>query len=286
MIGPLPVYQSLWAMEDLPVGGTPWTLTEQLDRLEETGFAGVAVDLGARRRPTLPQLVRVLEGRPLRRAVFAFLATDDDLAEALAWSRAIDAERMVVCARLFSGDLVTSARVINHWWRTAADSGVRLELETHRYTVTNEIHRTADLLDHLDGGVRLAIDLSHHVCGCELPDQPDDEVESLIDALTARAGSAQGRIASRCQVQVPLGYPAHAHWEQRFRGWWRDAFSAMVADPDGAPMFCTELGPRPYAWVGADGAEVSDRWQEACTLKSWAEEAWAAANGRSFTPLH
>jgi hypothetical protein len=42
-------------------------------------------------------------------------------------------------------------------------------------------------------------------------------------------------------------------------------------------MFCTELGTRPYAITDAAGAELSDRWSEALTLKRWAQEAFDAS---------
>lgn len=48
----LRTFQSLWAMEDLPTAAAPWTLEEQIGLLVEAGYAGVAVDLGARRAPT------------------------------------------------------------------------------------------------------------------------------------------------------------------------------------------------------------------------------------------
>jgi hypothetical protein len=39
-------------------------------------------------------------------------------------------------------------------------------------------------------------------------------------------------------------------------------------------VFLCELGPPPYAITGADGLELSDRWQEALTIKRWTEELW------------
>ncbi len=39
-------------------------------------------------------------------------------------------------------------------------------------------------------------------------------------------------------------------------------------------MFICELGAPPYAIVGADGGELSDRWAEAGTLRGWAITAY------------
>jgi hypothetical protein len=39
-------------------------------------------------------------------------------------------------------------------------------------------------------------------------------------------------------------------------------------------IFLCELGPPPYAITDGQRAELSDRWQEALTIKSWAEDIW------------
>jgi hypothetical protein len=38
--------------------------------------------------------------------------------------------------------------------------------------------------------------------------------------------------------------------------------------------FLCELGPPPYAITGPDGAEISDRWQEALLMKGMIRELW------------
>jgi hypothetical protein len=42
-------------------------------------------------------------------------------------------------------------------------------------------------------------------------------------------------------------------------------------------VFVCELGPPNYAITDARGEELSDRWEEALTLKRLAHEAWTAA---------
>jgi hypothetical protein len=281
----LEVFQSLWAMEDLPRGAArQWSLAERVEQIAGAGFAGLAVDLGARQKPAAAELAAVLAGSGLKTAVFAFIKSDAGIRDALAYAAAIGARQLVVCGQVFSPDPAYLAATVRRWHALAAAAGVDLQLETHRGTMTNELRATTWLLEHLDPRIRLAADLSHLVCGCELPDTPEPESEALIQQILARAGSLQGRIASRCQIQVPLGYPDYAGWEQRFRTWWRDGFAAIRAHlaatrpgEDAALMFCTELGTRPYAMVDRNGEEISDRWAEALVLKAWAEEAFAAS---------
>lgn len=281
----LEVFQSLWAMEDLPSNSDrQWDLGQRVERIAEAGFAGLAVDLGAKQKPAAAELMAVLAGSSLKTAVFAFIKQDHDIREALEYAAAVGASRMVVCGQVFSPDPRFLAETVMRWYTMAAAEGVELELETHRGTMTNDLRATGWLLDELDPVVRIAADLSHLVCGCEIPDVPEPETDSLISRVLARSGSLQGRISSRCQIQVPLGYPDFAGWEDRFRNWWEEGFAAIRAHhgltrpgEETSVMFCTELGTRPYAMVDDAGREISDRWAEALVLKSWAEEAFVAS---------
>ena len=39
-------------------------------------------------------------------------------------------------------------------------------------------------------------------------------------------------------------------------------------------VFLCELGPPEYAITDGNGKELSDRWKEALTIKSWIEDIW------------
>jgi hypothetical protein len=270
-------------MEDLPYGSDRnWTIAEQLDRLTEAGFHGAAVDLGARGKPDAAVVAPLLRERGLDIAVFAFVRDDGDLDAALRYAENVGARRMVVCGCVFDTDLVVLARTVERWHSQCRAAGVDMQLETHRNTLTNDLRLTVRMLDELDPAVRLAIDLSHYVCGNEIPVTPTEEINGHLASLFARAESVQGRIATRCQVQIPLGFPQHREWEDLFQTWWVQAFTAIReshrADGSDAPvMFCTELGTVPYAITDADGRELSDRWAEALILKDRAVEAFSAS---------
>lgn len=283
----LRTFQSLWAMEDLPTAAAPWTLDEQIALLVEAGYAGVAVDLGARQAPSADLLDGALAGSGLERMVFTFAGTTPALAEALDYAARIGAREMVLCASAYTQDPREAADLIAGWHAQAAAAGVRLELETHRNTLTNDLRFTRRLVEELDPAVRLAIDLSHYVVGAEIPAEPTAEIEEQIAAILTRAGSLQGRIASRCQVQIPLHHSGSEPWIALIRRWWRDGFAQVLAarEPDlcNDPVtFVTELGTTPYALVDADGVELSDRWAEARQLIEWARADLAAAAARTL----
>lgn len=280
MVGPtVSLFQSLWAMEDLPYrGDRQWTLAERVEKIAGAGFAGLAVDLGARQAPAALEVGPLAAAAGLRTAVFAFVSDTPGLDKALRYADSIEAADLVVCAQVFDPDPVVLAGIVERWHGIAGRAGVRLQLETHRGTMTNDLRMTTRILAALDPAVEVAIDLSHHVCGCELPDEAADEIEDLIGILLARAGSLQGRIANRGQVQLPLTFPAHQRWVERFRGWWTSGFKSILArNPQADVMFCAELGTTPYAITGPDGHELSDRWAEALLLCDWAGQAFAEA---------
>ena len=79
------------------------------------------------------------------------------------------------------------------------------------------------------------------------------------------------------QIQLPLGFAQNAKWVRLFREWWKEGFAGWRVRHAGdqAPLvFLCELGPPDYALTGADGRELSDRWEEALLLARWAREIW------------
>ena len=276
----LQLYQSMWAMEDLPWQGTPWTLSEQMAKIAEAGYAGVGVDLGARRTPRATDIAPLIAAHGLRGCVLVFASSDEDVQEAIRYAKIVDADWIICCARIFGFDAPRLAHLIGTWHRMCADAGIEMQLETHRNTVTNDLRFTCVLLEHLDESVELAADLSHYVCAHEIPEAPDPEYDALLATILDRSGSLQGRIATRAQIQVPLGHPMARAWEPRFREWWTTGFASLLRrHPDRPARFVTELGTTPYAITDAHGAQVSDRWAESTALMDWAAAAFGSVRG-------
>jgi hypothetical protein len=104
-----------------------------------------------------------------------------------------------------------------------------------------------------------------------------DENHALMHRIIDNSWGFHGRVASREQVQVPITFPHHQVWVDLFMGWWEYGFRSWRrrAGPDETLTFLCELGPTPYAITGADGRDLSDRWQEALIMKDSVRELWA-----------
>jgi len=153
--------------------------------------------------------------------------------------------------------------------------GMQVLFETHRDCITNDMFMTLELLEAIPE-LRLCADLSHYALNREIGLPLSDEFDALFKRLLSRSDSFQGRISTNEQIQVPLGFPQHAAWEEQHQEWWRWGLAdwRTRAGVDETLIFLCELGPPPYAITDAKGCELSDRFGEAQLMKSWIEQIW------------
>jgi hypothetical protein len=236
----------------------------------------VGLDLYAREAPAAAEVAPLLRAWGLRSLVTAFVNERTPLATSLEYATAVGAELIVVCGQLFPDDPAEAAELVRGWRKETQAAGFAFQLETHRYTLTDDLAFTGRLVREVPD-IGLSLDLSHYVVGNELPDTSDARVDALIGRLLEHGASLQGRVATREQVQVPVEFAQHAAQVERFRGWWEQAMRSWRSRTEGDAdlVFLCELGTTPYAITGADGEELSDRWREALLLKSWAQELFA-----------
>ena len=173
-------------------------------------------------------------------------------------------------------DPADAVPVIDRWMQEAADYDFPLLFETHRDSLLNDMYYTLQVMD-LVPEMRLCADLSHFVVDREMRAPVTAADQAHINRILQRSDCMQGRVASREQVQVQIDFPQHQEWVAIFRHWWKQGMRAWRqrnAD-DATLIFLCELGPPPYAITDRNQRELSDRWQEALQIRSWAREIWS-----------
>ena len=269
----LRVYQSMWAMERRRPDGAEWSLQEKLDMVIGAGFDGMGLRFGD--PAFVAPVVQRLRAAGLNWQAQCYPRTVDELKPALDLVGEFGCDHLNLQADVRPHTVAECAPLIEGWQRLAADAGVTWNLETHRDRMTTDLFFTLRLLDRFPE-LRLTGDLSHYLVGREFAWPVSEDNHALMRRVMDHCWAYHGRVASREQIQVPIGFAHLRHWLDLFMGWWDYGFRSWRkrAAPDATLTFLCELGPPEYAITGADGYELSDRWQEAQVLMRLVRELW------------
>ena len=268
----LEVFQSLWAMTSRPADGREMPLAQQFEKIAAAGFDGVDIVYGDYAAAELE--AQLLQHR-LACTVTAFPETIEDLKPALALASRLDARHLNVIGKVYPFGVAEGADYLHGWMALCQQAGVTLTIETHRDCITTDLLYTLQLMQAVPQ-MKLCADLSHFVVAREFSWPITPLVQSQIEAVLQRSHSFQGRVASREQIQLQIGFAQHREWYDLFAAWWAYGFEQWrQSNPDNARLnFLCELGPREYAMTDANGCELSDRWQEALMIKARVIEIW------------
>ena len=267
------VYQSLWAMERRRPDGQEWSLSEKLSMIRSAGFDGCGVRFID--PPFAREVTSFLRACGMSWQAQCYPQTVDDLKPVLALVQELGADHLNLQADVRPYRLEECIPYIDGWRKLAANAGVELHIETHRDRMTTDLFFTLQLLDRIPD-LRFTADLSHYLVGREFawPIAPDNH--AMIHRILDNSWGLHGRVASREQIQVQFNFSQHKDWLDLFMGWWEYGIRSWKerAGPDATFTFLCELGPPPYAITGADGYELSDRWQEAVQMKDMIRDLW------------
>jgi hypothetical protein len=271
------VFQSMWAMEELPWHGSNWSFEEQVEQIAAAGFDGAAVEFED--REAAREITALLRERDLLWSIECAPGDFDELRTAIARAEEFGLDRAThinLQPNVRPQTVLEGIPLILEWQRIADEAGLPVLFETHRDRMTTDLLYTLQLIDAIPR-MELTADLSHYLLGREFRWPVSPENQLLIERILDRAEAFHGRVASREQVQIQLAFPHHRQWLDLFLGWWREGFRrwrARAADGDRL-IFTTELGPPWwYAISGPDGDEMSDRWVEALTLRREVQAIW------------
>ena len=269
------VYQSWWGMERRRPDGLEWSDDEKLEMIRDAGFDGISLAFFGVNDESR-KVVDFIKAHDMSWQAVVFPKGLDDLKPVLDGVEEIGAADHVDVQPDVRPDSVHECIPYLERWRRDADSNsVPVYFETHRDRMTTDLFFTLQLLDCFPD-LKLVGDLSHFVVGREFAWPISEENHALMHRIIDNCWAFHGRVASREQVQIQIGFPHHKEWLDLFLDWWEYGFAGWRtrAERDAILTFTCELGPREYAISGADGYELSDRWQEAQTLKDMIREVW------------
>jgi hypothetical protein len=268
------VLQSMWAMERRHTDGREWSLDEKLTMIRDAGFDGVSVGLAD--RETAARIASFVKAHGMIVEAMCYPATLDELKPTLERVAEFGANHVNLQPNARPYRLEDCIPLLEGWRRLGEEAGVKVFIETHRDRMTTDLFFTLHLLDCFPD-MKLTADLSHFLVGREFAVPVSAENHAYMHRVLDNSWAFHGRVASREQVQVEISFPCHKPWVDLFMDWWGYGFRSWRrrAAADDVLSFTCELGPKPYAIVGRDGNDLSDRWQEALQMKDMIRELWA-----------
>ena len=272
----LEVFQSLWAMELRQPGKPERSAEENFAMVAEAGYHGICLDPAVAEIPQTLALQPLFEKYGLKCMINAFPYTVEEMRPILQAAKTMNACHVNAIGGVMPLRIADGVPVVRRWMEDADEANIPLLFETHRDSLLNDLHYTLQLMDAVPE-MRLCADLSHFVVDREMRIPLREIDREHVSAVLRRSDCFQGRVANREQVQVQIDFPQHQPWVEQFRAWWRDGMSMWRerSSNDATLVFLCELGPPAYAITDARGAELSDRWQEALTIRGWVEAIWA-----------
>ncbi|MFL9934120.1 sugar phosphate isomerase/epimerase [Paraburkholderia sp. RL18-103-BIB-C] len=269
----LEIYQSLWAMERRHTDGHERSLEENIAMIAQAGFDGVSA--GYASRDEVRRLTTLLAPHGMHAEAQCFPRTVDELQPVLELATEFGVHHIDLQPDVRPRRIDECLTLIDGWTRLAEQVDFPVYIETHRDRMTTDLHFTLDLLDARPD-LQLLGDISHYLVGREFAWPVSDENHAAMQRILDHSWAFHGRVASREQVQIEISFEPHRMWVDLFLDWWRYGFASWRrrAGADDSLTFTCELGPKPYAIIGRDGNDTTDRWAESLLMRDWIRDLW------------
>jgi hypothetical protein len=273
----LEIYQSMWAMERRHTDGYERSLEDNIALIAQAGFDGVSASYAS--RAEVRRLTSLLAPHGLGVEAQCFPRTVDELQPILEHATEFGVHHIDLQPDVRPRRLRDALELIDGWTRLSEQVDFPVYIETHRDRMTTDLHFTLDLLDARPD-LKLLGDISHYLVGREFAWPVDEENHAAMHRILDHSWAFHGRVASREQVQIEISFEPHRMWVDLFLDWWRYGFASWRrrAGPDDSLAFTCELGPKPYAIIGRDGNDTTDRWAESLLMRDWIRQTWSESS--------
>jgi hypothetical protein len=205
----LRILQSVWAMERRLADEPEWPLQTQLAMIRDAGFDGAGV------RFVDPAFAREATGFLREHGLIwqaqCYPKCVDDLKPVLDLVARLGADHINLQPDVRPRRIEDCIPLLEGWRRLGEQASVAVHVETHRDRMTTDLCFTLQLLDCFPD-LRLTADLSHYLVGREFAWPVDETNHGMIHRILDNSWGLHGRVASREQVQISLGFPQHRGW--------------------------------------------------------------------------
>lgn len=267
----LDIYQALWGMEDIPNKEKPYDIDTKLNMVKEAGFDGVLNYIDDQMPGNLEIAYGIsdkIKALGLKLGLSCHGHNIKDVKRKIDYTKKAKGDYLNIMMDNYYIRGEEAIELLGETILYGKSQGVKVYIETHRGTVTQDLLRTVDYLEVLDD-MYLTIDLSHYVVGGEI-DIVSENVESNFAKLIDRAQSLHVRVSNGEQVQLSLQRIDEELLSQ-YKGWWKRAITNRLKYLDESEKFpvVVELGPENYhqkVWSGEKWLYDGDRWEDA---KEW-----------------
>lgn len=269
----LDIYQAIWAMEDIPNREASYDIETKIEMIKDADFDGALNFIDNANDITLAESYRVSElikSNGLKLGLSCQGHNLEDMKKKIDYTKQSGGEflNIMVLDYYIYGE--EALQLLKETVEYGKEEGVKVFIETHRGTVTQDLIRTVDYVEKLRD-MLLTLDLSHYVVIGEIA-ITNDKIETHFDKLIERAGSIHVRISNGEQVQVPLNRISKEQYDQYIK-WWEtgiiNGYRYLTSD-EKFPVVI-ELGPEDYQQkIMIDGKWIYDvdRWEEAIRWKT------------------
>lgn len=278
----LDIYQALWGMEGIPTPERSYTIEKQIELIVKAGFHGALNFIDDSSKESLLETYRVsklVQSSGLKLGLSCNGFNLNDIMEKIDYAGSIGAEYINIMVKSYFVHGKKAVDLLKETLNYGKRKGVEVFIETHRSTVTQDLHRTVNYVKAIDE-IPLTIDLSHYIVAGEFTlenlDFYGSQLEPLFDVLLQHTASLHIRLSNGEQVQVPLNRISTEHL-MVYKGWWRKGLHYAVdrlVDGEKIPVII-ELGPEDYQqkiWHEGKWIYDCDRFEEALKCKKLIEQ--------------